>query len=99
VRQGRFHIFAVTHVDQAMELLTGVSAGTPDAKGEVAEDSVNGRIMAQLLELAQQRHGPAEKPKAPRKSKAKEAAPAHPVKEPVQDVSGRPEAGEGGNAA
>jgi lon-related putative ATP-dependent protease len=99
VRQGRFHIFAVTHVDQAMELLTGVSAGTPDAKGEVAEDSVNGRIMAQLLELAQQRHGPAEKPKAPRKSKAKEAAPAHPAKEPVQDVSGRPEAGEGGNAA
>ena len=35
VRDGQFHVWAVEHADQAIELLTGVPAGTPDAKGQV----------------------------------------------------------------
>ncbi|HET7776653.1 MAG TPA: ATP-binding protein, partial [Azospira sp.] len=89
VRQGRFHVFAVRHVDEAMALLTGLPPGTPDAKGEVAEDTVSGKVAAQLIELAQQRHGPPEKPKAPRPRRAKETpAKPKPVKEPVEDVAG-----------
>jgi predicted ATP-dependent protease len=33
VRDGKFSIHAVEHVDQAIELLTGVAAGEPDAAG------------------------------------------------------------------
>lgn len=96
VRRGDFHVFAVRHVDEAMALLTGLPAGTPDAKGEVAPDSVSGKVATQLMELAQQRHGPPEKPKAPRRSKAKESpAKPKPGKEPVEDVAGHGERGAG----
>jgi len=50
--QGKFHIFAVDHVDQAIELLTGVPAGEPDAKGRVPEGSVIYRVAAQLVEMS-----------------------------------------------
>jgi predicted ATP-dependent protease len=96
VRRGDFHVFAVRHVDEAMALLTGLPAGTPDAKGEVAPGSVSGKVATQLMELAQQRHGPPEKPKAPRRSKAKESpAKPKPGKEPVEDVAGHGERGAG----
>lgn len=48
---GRFHVYAVCHVDQAMELLTGQRAGRPDALGNYPEDSINGQIQARLTEL------------------------------------------------
>ncbi len=49
-KQGAFHIYAVTHVEQAMELLTGEPAGIPDAGGHYPPDSINGRIQARLAE-------------------------------------------------
>jgi len=49
---GQFHIYAVEDVDQAMELLTGVSAGNPDAEGHVPEGSVNYLVAAQLIQLS-----------------------------------------------
>jgi predicted ATP-dependent protease len=48
---GAFHIYAVRHVDQAMELLTGEPAGTPDAEGTYPLDSVNGQVQCRLAEL------------------------------------------------
>ncbi|MCS7039824.1 MAG: S16 family serine protease, partial [Anaerolineae bacterium] len=48
VREGRFHLYAVRTVDEALELMTGLPAGEPDAKGEYPPDSVNGRVMASL---------------------------------------------------
>jgi lon-related putative ATP-dependent protease len=55
VRAGRFSIHAIEDVDQAIELLTGVPAGEPDAEGNVPEGSVNYMVSAQLLILSQMR--------------------------------------------
>ncbi len=51
-RQGKFHVYPVDCVDQAMTLLTGVEAGQPDAKGEVPAGTVNHRVAARLLQLS-----------------------------------------------
>jgi lon-related putative ATP-dependent protease len=45
---GRFHIFAVKTVDDALELLTGMAAGAFDAEGYLPEDSLNGRVAQRL---------------------------------------------------
>ncbi len=50
--EGRFRLFAVETVDQAIELLTGTSAGTEDADGHYPEDSINGRVQARLTEMS-----------------------------------------------
>jgi predicted ATP-dependent protease len=52
VAQGRFHVHAVDDVDQAIELLTGVPAGLPNAKGEVPPDTVNHLVASRLVELS-----------------------------------------------
>jgi predicted ATP-dependent protease len=54
-RAGRFHIYAVTHVDQAATLLTGLSAGQPDADGQWPAQSLNGRVQARLTQLSRLR--------------------------------------------
>ena len=54
-RAGRFAVYAVNTVDQALELLTGVVAGCPDSAGAYPRDSVNGRVEQRLLELLQLR--------------------------------------------
>jgi lon-related putative ATP-dependent protease len=61
VRLDRFHIFAVATVDQALELLTNVTAGERDAQGRFVDDSVNARVEQQLLQYADIRHNLAEK--------------------------------------
>jgi len=59
--RGEFRIWSVRHVDEAVELLTGVPAGTRDAAGRFPPDSVNGRADARLAALlaARQRYGAA----------------------------------------
>ena len=54
-RTGQFRIFAVATVEQAIELLTGVPAGEPDAEGFVPADSINGLVAAQLIEMSKLR--------------------------------------------
>ena len=54
-REGRFHVYAVTHVDQASALLSGLPAGEPDPEGRWPEPSLNGRVQARLAELARLR--------------------------------------------
>ena len=49
--EGRFHVYAVEDVDQAVELLTGVPAGEPDAQGLVPEGTINYLVATQLAEL------------------------------------------------
>jgi len=51
VRDGRFHVWSVHHVDEGMEILTGAQAGARDAAGHYPEDSINGRVAARLAEL------------------------------------------------
>jgi lon-related putative ATP-dependent protease len=53
VRAGTFHIWAVSHVDQGIAILTGVPAGDRQEDGNWSEDSVNGRIDRRLHDLAE----------------------------------------------
>lgn len=59
VAQGLFAVYGVSNVDQTLELLTGVSAGSPDENGQYPEDSVNHKAILRLKEIsdmAQERH-------------------------------------------
>ncbi|MCC6610573.1 MAG: AAA family ATPase [Burkholderiales bacterium] len=51
-REGKFHVYAVSTVDQAIELLTGVPAGTPDVLGEGPQATINGRVAARLRDYS-----------------------------------------------
>ncbi len=48
---GKFHIWPVEHVEQGLELLTGIPAGTRDADGAYPGESVFGRVLATLAEM------------------------------------------------
>jgi lon-related putative ATP-dependent protease len=48
VRGGRFHVWAVTSVDEGIELLTGRPAGERDAAGRYPEGSVHALVQARL---------------------------------------------------
>jgi len=50
--EGRFRIWPVADVDEAIELLTGVPAGVPNDKGEVPEGTMNYLVATQLAELS-----------------------------------------------
>jgi hypothetical protein len=50
VEAGRFHIHAVEHVEHAMELFTGLPAGSPDSEGLYPEGSMNYMIQLRLSE-------------------------------------------------
>ncbi len=53
VASGAFHVYAVSHVEQAMELLTGQLIGKPDADGSYPLESVNGQVLLRLAEWFQ----------------------------------------------
>ncbi len=53
VEAGRFKVYAVSTVDEALELLTGVPAGEKQADGAYAPESVNGRVQARLRQIAE----------------------------------------------
>ena len=52
VTAGDFHIFKVASIDQGIELLTGMEAGTPDAEGHFPYGTFNYRVARRLSELA-----------------------------------------------
>jgi lon-related putative ATP-dependent protease len=54
--QGRFHIWPVRSIDEAMELLTGFEAGERNADGAFPDGSINHRVEACLREFADLRH-------------------------------------------
>ncbi len=49
--EGRFHVYPVDTIDQAMALLSGLPAGEADPEGNFPEGSVNFRVAARLMEL------------------------------------------------
>ena len=55
VQEGRFHVYAASTVDEALELLTGMEAGERDEKGAFPPGSVNARVEARLIALAERR--------------------------------------------
>jgi predicted ATP-dependent protease len=57
VAQGQFHIYTVSHIEDAMELLTGLTPGIQDSQGLFSPSSFNHQIQLRLLEwIALQRH-------------------------------------------
>lgn len=61
IEQGRFHIYAVDTIDQALTLLMGTEAGSPDVDGQYPPDSINGKVMvriAAMIDLSRKFSGP-----------------------------------------
>ncbi|EAT58150.1 Lon protease family protein [Chlorobium ferrooxidans] len=52
-KKGRFSIYPVTHIDEGIELLTGVPAGVLDKSGNYPPGTVNGMVVAKLKEMAE----------------------------------------------
>ncbi|BBD09491.1 Lon protease family protein [Desulfovibrio ferrophilus] len=53
VDKGLFHIYPVTRIEEAMELLTGLPAGRKTAKGKFPTSSLYHRVDGRLAELAE----------------------------------------------
>lgn len=53
VREGRFHVWTARTIDDGIEILTGVPAGTPDKDGNYPAGTINGRVQRRLADLAQ----------------------------------------------
>lgn len=53
VAQGQFHIYAVSTIEEGIELLTGLPAGSPNEEGDYPEDTVYGRVQAKLARYAE----------------------------------------------
>lgn len=55
VAEGRFHVYAVEHVDDALELLTKMPAGQRGVDGKFPADTMNHRVEEALGEYARRR--------------------------------------------
>jgi predicted ATP-dependent protease len=51
VKEGKFHIYPVTTIDQGIEILTGVEAGDKLENGRFKEGTVNDLVDKKLREL------------------------------------------------
>ena len=54
VRAGRFHIYAVSTIDEGIEVLTGISAGARNSEGTYPEGSVHDRVQKKLKLFSEQ---------------------------------------------
>ena len=52
VKRGQFRIYAVATVDEAIQLLTGISAGVRLKRGDFQKNTINARVEARLIELS-----------------------------------------------
>jgi len=68
VRKGRFRVWGLDTIDQALEVLTGLPAGEADAEGEYPDDTVLGRAQRRLRTLSR-RIFPPRKPPTPAKKR------------------------------
>lgn len=51
VEEGRFRIYAISHVEEGIVLLTGLPPGEPGPEGRFPEGSLNGRVEDRLTRL------------------------------------------------
>jgi predicted ATP-dependent protease len=49
VKEGKFHIYPISTIDEGMEILTGVEAGKKDKNGIFPENTVNGKVQNKLV--------------------------------------------------
>jgi ATP-dependent Lon protease len=52
VKDGKFHVYPVRTIDEGIEILTGVEAGTPETDGGYPEGTVHGLVDLELQRLA-----------------------------------------------
>ncbi len=52
VRDGRFHVWAVSTVDEGIEILTGLPAGELDRRGRYSAGTLNRRVMDRMARMA-----------------------------------------------
>lgn len=57
VREGRFHVYAVSTIDEGIEILTGKEAGQQQEDGSYPEGTVNWAVQNKLRELAEKVKG------------------------------------------
>ncbi|MCL2874536.1 MAG: AAA family ATPase [Defluviitaleaceae bacterium] len=57
VKSEKFHIYAISHVDEGIEILTGIKAGEKNAKGKYPPASIHGRVMKKLKEFNKKSEG------------------------------------------
>jgi predicted ATP-dependent protease len=57
IKEGQFHIYSVSTIDEGLEILTGVPAGERGPDGEFPEGTVNGLVEKRLRELHQSMRG------------------------------------------
>ncbi len=55
VKDGQFHIYPVEHVDEGLELLTGIPVGKRNKKGDYPSGTINYKVEQQLVSMAQTR--------------------------------------------
>jgi len=53
IKEGKFHIYPVSTIDEGIEVLTGVKAGRLLPDGGFEPDSINGKVQQRLIALAE----------------------------------------------
>ncbi len=53
VKEGTFHIYAIGHVEEGIEILTGIPAGIKDEKGVYPPGTINSMVMEKLREASE----------------------------------------------
>ncbi len=56
IERNQFILYPISTVNEAISLLTGLSAGERNAEGEFPQDSVNYKVEQRLLEMAELKH-------------------------------------------
>ncbi|OGF55339.1 MAG: ATP-dependent protease, partial [Candidatus Fraserbacteria bacterium RBG_16_55_9] len=59
-RSGKFHVWAVSTIDEGMEVLTGIPAGERGSNGKFPKNTVNFRVDQRLRKMAESLHEPPE---------------------------------------
>jgi lon-related putative ATP-dependent protease len=54
-KAGKFHIYPISDVDEAIELLTAVPAGVPDEQGNIPAGTINHLVASQIADMTAQR--------------------------------------------
>ncbi|MCB8966785.1 MAG: AAA family ATPase [Ardenticatenaceae bacterium] len=75
VRAGQFAIYPISHIDEGIELLTGIPAGALNNKGNYPPKSINGRVTTRLITFAEKQRAFATPPaKQKKQEKRREGA-------------------------
>ena len=53
VANGMFHVHPVAHIEEGIEILTGIEAGSRDGRGQFQRDTVFGRVDERLRKMAE----------------------------------------------